>query len=481
MDTRTLYLVLGIIFLAVPFGSYLVLRPIQSRETITWNLSWFCLGLAMVLVGLRGQLPDFISFFIAHGLLAVSYVLRLWAALLVKGLAHGALRRALSIRVTVGVVYLSVFTGLLLSEAPDQIRLTFVFGAQALGFFDLGLVSRRQHSTERTSGQRLFSFMALFIACAISVRAFDAYAYPLNSVFSSSPNQALFLIGVLTGFILCNMGFVQIQLERLWQTTRSIREELQSSIEIGRQLRESIQEKASLLSENSKWGGLSVSGALLGSLSHELSQPATALLANASLLDQGGAKLDPHRLSAVCKEIQRDSQRIRDGLLGLRGLFGRSDNVVSTWPLRDLVLEITDWIEDRADQMSVDVFIENDGQACVIADKGLMRSALLNLVTNALDALEYVEGPRALYLRSAPQGDTAVLTIEDNGPGLKPEKQDKPFELFKSAKRDGSGMGLWLTRMIVESQRGSIRYQSAKPSGAMFEIRLPVAAATSAT
>jgi signal transduction histidine kinase len=219
----------------------------------------------------------------------------------------------------------------------------------------------------------------------------------------------------------------------------------------------------------------------LGSLSHELSQPATALLANASLLDQGGAKLDPHRLSAVCKEIQRDSQRIRDGLLGLRGLFGRSDNVVSTWPLRDLVLEITDWIEDRADQMSVDVFIENDGQACVIADKGLMRSALLNLVTNALDALEYVEGPRALYLRSAPQGDTAVLTIEDNGPGLKPEKQDKPFELFKSAKRDGSGMGLWLTRMIVESQRGSIRYQSAKPSGAMFEIRLPVAAATSAT
>jgi signal transduction histidine kinase len=370
-------------------------------------------------------------------------------------------------------VYLAIFATLVLSEAPDQIRLTFVFGAQALGFFDLGLVSRRLQSADRTSGQNIFSYTALFIACVISVRAFDAFAYPFNSVFSGSPNQALFLIGVLTGFILCNMGFVQIQLERLWQTTRSIEEELQSSVEIGRQLRESIQEKASLLNETSKWGSLSLSGALLGSLSHELSQPATALIANASLLDQEVSKADRHRLRAICKDIQRDSQRIREGLLGLRGLFSRSDNVVSTWPARELVLEIADWIEERADRTSVEVFIENDGQAAVLADKGLMRSALLNLVTNALDSLESVAGPRELYLRSATHGNSAVLTVEDNGPGLRSERQEKPFELFKSGKQNGSGMGLWLSRMIVESQSGSIRYQNAKPRGAIFEISLP--------
>jgi len=101
---------------------------------------------------------------------------------------------------------------------------------------------------------------------------------------------------------------------------------------------------------------------------------------------------------------------------------------------------------------------------------------MLNLLMNAIEAMgEAGEGPRELVVRSSPDGSQCVLVaVQDSGPGLDPQNLNRLFEAFYTTKPHGLGMGLAISRSIVEAHGGRLWATANVPQGAVFQFTLPL-------
>ena len=112
----------------------------------------------------------------------------------------------------------------------------------------------------------------------------------------------------------------------------------------------------------------------------------------------------------------------------------------------------------------------------VLGHKGQLQEVINNLVRNAIDAMDSIDGQRALNVSTELNADDAVtVAIADTGPGLGSGKTSAIFEAFVTTKPDGMGLGLPICRMIVERHEGQLLVSSADPRGAIFRIILPQA------
>jgi signal transduction histidine kinase len=117
----------------------------------------------------------------------------------------------------------------------------------------------------------------------------------------------------------------------------------------------------------------------------------------------------------------------------------------------------------------------------VMGHRGQLQEVILNLVRNAIEAMQGMEaGRRVLRLTTEPHGhDSIVVAVEDSGPGIAPEKLDGIFDAFVTTKPHGMGLGLALCRMIIERHDGRLSASSDKKTGTAFRFILPIKAAAS--
>jgi signal transduction histidine kinase len=123
-----------------------------------------------------------------------------------------------------------------------------------------------------------------------------------------------------------------------------------------------------------------------------------------------------------------------------------------------------------------------DGVRPVEADRVQLRQVLLNLVTNAMDAMKAVEDrPRVLQIRSEGLDQQwVVISVQDTGTGISAENKDRIFDAFFTTKSHGMGLGLSICRSIVEAHGGWLSASDAHPHGSMFQVMLPVQTRTAA-
>jgi signal transduction histidine kinase len=114
----------------------------------------------------------------------------------------------------------------------------------------------------------------------------------------------------------------------------------------------------------------------------------------------------------------------------------------------------------------------------VLAEQTQLRQVILNLVMNAVDAMNSVtDRGRVLTVRSEADGsDNVRITLEDTGTGIDPNHMDRIFEAFFTTKARGMGMGLSICRSIIESHGGQLSVSSRSPHGSTFGVKLPTAA-----
>jgi signal transduction histidine kinase len=223
---------------------------------------------------------------------------------------------------------------------------------------------------------------------------------------------------------------------------------------------------------------LSAVGQLAASVAHEVRNPLTAvkMLVESALRDQGRKPLSRKDLEVIYAEVARLEGTVQ-GFLDFARPPTPNRRVID---LREAVSQAVELVRARARQQGVEISTRGlEAPVKADVDAGQLRTVLVNLLLNGLDAMPG-GGRLEIDLQLSPQRAARVL-VQDTGPGIAPEMLDRLFTPFSSTKTTGTGLGLSISRRILEEHGGSIRGRNRPEGGASFTIELPeLAAQTSA-
>lgn len=217
-------------------------------------------------------------------------------------------------------------------------------------------------------------------------------------------------------------------------------------------------------------------GELTTSIAHEINQPITATITDVSASLRWLAQ-DPPDLrearSALVAAI-REANRASSVIAGIRAQLQNTPPTLQRQDIALLILDVLAMLRSELQETQIDVKTEltvNTPRA--LADRILLQQVLWNLVMNAIDSMMMIhDRPRELRVRLSKHSEGVLVQIQDNGVGLDPAKVDRIFESFFSTKSHGIGMGLAISRSIVETHGGRIWATANFPYGAVFQFTL---------
>ena len=227
-------------------------------------------------------------------------------------------------------------------------------------------------------------------------------------------------------------------------------------------------------------GRVSVMGQLASALAHELNQPLGAILRNAEaaelFLQSDAPDLDEVR--AIIADIRKDDQRAGAVIDRLRALLKRRDIVAMPLDVSDVIGEVIALVRADATARSVKLEVGDvNNLPRVLGDRVHLQQVLLNLIINGMDAMNGTTNvDRRVIVSARREGDGFVeIAVTDTGHGIPAGKIDQVFEAFFTTKSNGMGMGLPISRTIIEAHGGRITAANGPEAGAIFRFTLPLA------
>jgi hypothetical protein len=224
-------------------------------------------------------------------------------------------------------------------------------------------------------------------------------------------------------------------------------------------------------------------GELAASIAHEVNQPLTAIINNANaclaLLPSDTKQLDDVR--EALSDIVNDADRASAVLARIRGLVNKSPLLKTRLHLRDVVSAVLVLARNEAATRRVTIHTEiPEDLPFVSGDHVQLQQVLLNLIMNGMDAMNSVEEQKRLLLISGRSDvyegrPASTIAVQDCGVGLKTEQMDRLFDPFYTTKPQGMGMGLTISRSIIEEHGGRSWAEPNEGPGATFLISLPAA------
>ncbi|MDB4890533.1 MAG: histidine kinase [Gemmatimonadetes bacterium] len=217
---------------------------------------------------------------------------------------------------------------------------------------------------------------------------------------------------------------------------------------------------------------------LSASTAHEINQPLSGIIANASMCLRM-LTADPPDTDAARDALRRtlrDAHRASDVVSRLRALFGRKETVTESLDLNELTREVIALSLGELQKEQVAVRAEHATDLPhVMGDRVQLQQVILNLLLNARDAMSGVDDrPRLLVIRTERRGgDCVCLDVQDSGVGLDSVAVDRLFGAFYTTKDDGMGMGLSISRSIIDSHHGRLWATQNDGPGATFSFSLP--------
>ena len=222
-------------------------------------------------------------------------------------------------------------------------------------------------------------------------------------------------------------------------------------------------------------------GELAASIAHEVRQPITGVLLNSSAclrqlsrVKEGSDNLTEAR--AALQRIVRDGNRASDIIARINALFRKTEAAKEPLDLNETIREIVVLAKSEMDKHRVALRLEmSPDLPPVVGDRVQLQQVLLNLILNAIDAMAAVQDrARDLVIRAQKGEDqNVIVTVRDSGVGLQPENIKNIFTAFYSTKSSGLGMGLSISRSIVESNSGRLWATAHDGPGASFHFAIP--------
>jgi signal transduction histidine kinase len=224
-------------------------------------------------------------------------------------------------------------------------------------------------------------------------------------------------------------------------------------------------------------------GALSASIAHELNQPLGAIRSNAEAAEAilKGTNPDLNLIQQILADIRDDDQRAGDIIVRLRSMLKkRSEIDWQEFDLNEVVDSAINILHAEAATRQVKVSAERSKKRLLVrADKIHLQQVILNLATNAMDAMvEAATADRKLVLQTTLHDDAKVeMSVSDTGSGISKERLNSIFDTFYTTKPNGTGLGLSIARAIVETYGGKIWADNSAGGGAVFRFVLPLAKA----
>ena len=218
--------------------------------------------------------------------------------------------------------------------------------------------------------------------------------------------------------------------------------------------------------------------AMAASISHELNQPIGAALLNSesALMCLKATPPEIDDSTEALESIVESTMHAKAILSNLRALFGKANLTKERVDLNRVSLEALKTLRPEL-RNRLDIKTELASELpLVLGHKGQLQEVVTNLIHNAVDAMNSEVGPRALIVRTERVANNKIaIAVEDTGRGVSPQDAETIFDAFVTTKPSGMGLGLAISKMIVERHEGKLSVSSAIPHGAIFRVTLPVA------
>jgi signal transduction histidine kinase len=220
-------------------------------------------------------------------------------------------------------------------------------------------------------------------------------------------------------------------------------------------------------------------GELAAALAHEIKQPIAASITSASACLRWLAHDPPDlkRARAAAARIEQDGNRAADVINHLRSFYKKgSPPKREIVDIRAIILEMSALLKTEAIRHSVTILSAVDADTPkILVDRVQLQQVFMNLMLNAIEAMKDTGGGLTITARPNSQGQI-IVSISDTGVGLPQESTEQIFDAFHTTKPEGTGMGLAITRSIVESHGGRVWATANQGAGATFHFTLPIEA-----
>ena len=324
------------------------------------------------------------------------------------------------------------------------------------------------------------------LATALSALAFDYYFLsPIHSLEAKPEEIPRFAMFVATAL------FVELVSAAQRSATESLRrarddlkgtvQELQSANKAleaesceRKRAEESLRQAQADLAHVSR---VTTMGELTASLAHEVNQPIAAALTNANTCLRWLTREHPDLQEAreAAMRIVKDQTRAAEIISRVRLLFKKSTPQRELVDVNEAIREMIVLLRSEATRYDITVGMELAADLPrIMGDRVQLQQVLMNLIVNGIDAMKEVDGARQLAIRSQRDDDgKLIVSVCDTGVGLPPQQADQIFNAFFTTKPHGTGMGLRISRSIIESHGGRLWAADNSPRGASFCFSLP--------
>jgi PAS domain S-box-containing protein len=219
-------------------------------------------------------------------------------------------------------------------------------------------------------------------------------------------------------------------------------------------------------------------GELTASLAHEVNQPITAAVNGASTCIRWLTRDDPDLGEArdAALGVVRNAKRAADIINRIRSISKKGESNRQLADVNDLIGEMIALLRSEASRHSISIRADLDADLPkVMVDSVQVQQVMMNLIMNSIDAMKDVDQTRELAIRSRlAENQQLMISVSDTGVGLPPQQTNQIFDAFFTTKSHGLGMGLRISRSIVESHGGRLWAADNSPHGASFSFTLPI-------
>jgi signal transduction histidine kinase len=454
---------------------------------VLWSASGIFSALGLCVLGSRGWLSIDVVVVAGQFLMAAGNWGRQVA---LRSLNGPASRSWLWASGGANVAFLTLSYGLHFSGSPESTVMLVFYAFYTFNCLEYFFAGKRIALTHDKKGANSVMWAGLILSVTLGIKTLAMLVgVGAADLYQPSWDHAVVFVGQFMAIMMLCVGFMQIFVDQDHRSKIAIKQQLAREQERASFAHQHSADLAVLLAEreeiirqltlSNKSAGM---GALVASFAHELNQPLTANLLHAELMQ---AKLEAAQreqvlpqldlLHQVASAMVQDTQRAGDIIRKLRNLFRMSRGEYTPLKVDELVQDMLDLVQSKMKDADIDWQVQFDGELQLHGDATQLQQVILNLLNNAIEALTESGQPRSeLRIRGKASGLFLDLEVEDNGKGIAPERADDVFSLFKTSKSQGMGVGLWLSRSIVEMHGGRLTFQSEPGRGTVFTLRLPL-------